>query len=151
MKIPIFIFFFIFLFGWLISCNNDPVVVRSLGKTESKASETGPNKIGDIKKQKLSSMLYELAVSQDPESFAKTHDILLDKNRVRVFIFFDPTSSDPERKKILKDHEVIIEKSADAMIRGLVTVDHLISLSQEPAIQSIRLPDRLIETRKKSL
>ena len=151
MKKRIFIFFFIFLFGWLISCNNDPVIVHSLGKTETKTSETGANKIGDIKKQKLSSMLYELAVSQDPESFAKTHDISLDKNRVRVYIFFDPTSSDLDRKNILKDHEVIIEKSADAMIRGLVTVDHLISLSQEPAIQSIRLPDRLIETRKKSL
>jgi hypothetical protein len=146
-----FIFFFIFLFGWLTSCNNDPVVVHSLGKTETKASETGSNKIGDIKKQKLSSMLYELAVSQDPESFAKTHDILLDKNRVRVYIFFNPTSSDQDRKKILKDHEITIEKSAAGMIRGLVTVDHLISLSQEPAIQSIRLPDRLIETRKKSL
>ena len=135
----------------MVSCNNDPVIVHSLGKTETKTSETGSNKIGDIKKQKLSSMLYELAVSQDPESFAKKHGILLDKNRVRVYIFFDPTSSDLDRKNILKDHEVIIEKSADAMIRGLVTVDHLISLSQEPAIQSIRLPDRLIETRKKSL
>ncbi len=151
MKIRIFIFFFIFLFGWLVSCNNDPIVVPSPGKTETKTSETGSNKIGDIKKQKLSSMLYELAVSQDPESFAKTHDILLDKNRVRVYIFFDPTSSDLDRKNILKDHEVIIEKSAAGMIRGLVTVDHLILLSQEPAIQSIRLPDRLIETRKKSL
>ena len=151
MKKRIFIFFFIFLFGWLVSCNNDPVIVHSLGKTETKTSETGSNKIGDIKKQKLSSMLYELAVSQDPESFAKTYGILLEKNRVRVYISFDPTSSDQDREKILKDHEVIIEKSADAMIRGLVTVDQLISLSQEPAIQSIRLPDRLIETRKKSL
>jgi len=147
-KSRIFIFFFIFLFGWLLSCNNDPVAVYSLGKTETTASETGSNKIGIIKKQKLSSMLYELAVSQDPESFAKTHDILLDKDRVRVYIFFDPTSSDPDRKKILKDHGVIIEKSAAGMIRGLVAIDHLISLSQEPAIQSIRLPDRLIKTRK---
>ena len=147
MKIPIFIFFFIFLFGCLISCNNDPVVVHSIGKTETKASETASNKISDTKKQKLSSMLYELAVSQDPESFAKQHNIELDKDRIRVFILFDPASSDQDRKKILKDHEVIIEKSAAGMIRGLVTVDHLISLSQEPAIQSIRLPDRLIETR----
>ena len=135
----------------MASCNNDPVVVHSLGKTEKKASETGSNKIGDTWKNKLSSILYELAVSPNPESFAKKHDILLDMNRVRVYIFFEPTSSDLDREKILKDHEVIIEKSADAMIRGLVTVDHLISLSQEPAIQSIRLPDRLIETRKKSL
>ena len=135
----------------MISCNNDPVIVHSLGKTETKTSETGSNKIGDIKKEKLSSMLYELAVSQDPESFAKTHGILLDKNRVRVYIFFDPTSSDQDRKKILKNHDVIIEKGAADMIRGLVPVGHLISLSQEAAIQSIRLPDRLIETRKKSL
>jgi hypothetical protein len=75
----------------------------------------------------------------------------LDKNRARVYIFFDPASSDQDRKKILKDHEVIIEKSTAGMIRGLVPVGHLISLSQEAAIQSIRLPDRLIETRKKSL
>jgi hypothetical protein len=127
------------------------VVGHSLGKPDKKASETGSNKINDIKKQKLSSVLYELAVSQDPESFAKTHDILLDKNRVRVYIFFDPTSSDQYRKKILKDHEITIEKSAADMIRGLVPVGHLISLSQEAAIQSIRLPDRLIETRKRSL
>ena len=151
MKIRFFIFFFIFLFGCLVSCNNDPFVVHSLGKTEKKASTLESNKIGDKKKQKLSSMLYQLAVSQDPESFAKTHDISLDKNRVRVYIFFDPTSSDPERKKILKDHEVIIEKSAAGMIRGLVAVDQLIVLSQEPVIQSIRLPDRLIKTRKTNL
>ena len=132
----------------MVSCNNDPVVVHSLGKTETKTSETGSNKINDIKKQKLSSMLYELAVSQDPESFAKTHDILLDKNRVRVFIFFDPTSSDQDREKILKDHEVIIEKSADAMIRGLVPVDHLILLSQDPVIHSIRIPDKLIKAKE---
>jgi hypothetical protein len=136
----------------LVSCNNDPVVVHSLGKTETKTSETGAaNKIGEIKNQKLSSMLYKLAVSHDPESFAKTHDILLDKNRVRVYIFFDPTSSNQDRKKILKDHEVIIEKSAAGTIRGLVAIDHLISLSQKPAIQSIRLPDKLIETRKTNL
>jgi hypothetical protein len=147
-KISILIFFFIFLFGWLISCNNDPIVVQSLGKTEKKASETGSNKIGDTKKQKLSSMLYELAVSQDPESFAKTHDILLDKNRVRVYISFDPTSSDPDRKKILKDHKIIIEKRSADLIRGLVPVDHLIPLSQEPVIQSIRLPDKLIKAKE---
>ena len=93
-------------------------------------------------------MLYELAVSQDPESFAKTHDILLDKNRVRVFIFFDPTSSDRDRKKILKDHGVIIEKSAASMIRGLVPVDRLILLSQDPVIHSIRLPDKLIKAKE---
>ena len=148
MKKRIFIFFFIFLFGWLVSCNNDPVVVQSLGKTETKASETGSNKIGDIKKQKLSSVLYELAVSQDPESFAKQHDIELDKDRIRVFIFFNPAASDPDRTKIIKDHKIIIEKRSADLIRGLVPVDHLIPLSQDPVIQSIRLPDKLIKAKE---
>jgi hypothetical protein len=147
MNIRIFIFFFIFLFGGLISCNNNPAV-HSLTKTEKNTSAAGSNKIGDTKRQKLSSMLYELAISQDHEYFAKKHDIVLAKDRVRVFIFFEPSSSDPDRKKILNDHGIIIEKSSADLTRGLVPVDHLISLSEEPVIQSIRLPDRLIKTRK---
>jgi hypothetical protein len=126
-------------------------VVHSLGKTEIKASETESNKIDDTGKHKLSSILYELAVSPNPESFAKKHDILLDMNRVRVYIFFDPTSSDPDRKKILKDHGITIEKSAANMKRGLVPVGHLISLSEETVVRFIRLPDKLIETRKTNL
>ena len=146
MKIRIFTFFFIFLFAGLTSCNNN-TAVHSLTKTEKNTSAAEPNKIGDTKKQKLSSMLYELAISQDPEYFSKMHNIFLDKDRVRVFIVFEPSASDPDRKKILEDHEITIEKSAADLTRGLVPVDHLISLSQEPVIRSIRLPDRLIKTR----
>jgi len=146
-KIRIFTFYFIFLFGWLISCNNDPTI-HSLSKIEKNISAEEPNKIGDTNKQKLSAMLYELAVSQAPDDFAKKHDIFLDKDRVRVYIFFEPSSSDPDRTKIIKDHKIIIEKSSADLTRGLVPVDHLISLSQEPVIRSIRLPDRLIKTRK---
>jgi len=130
-----------------MSCNNGPVV-QSLTKTEKNTSPAGSKKIGETKKQKLSSMLYELAGSQNPEYFAKKHDIFLDEDRVRVFIFFEPSSSGPDRKKILHDHGIIIEKGSADMIRGLVTVDRLISISEEPVIRSIRLPDRLIETRK---
>jgi hypothetical protein len=145
-KIRIFTFFFIFLFGGLISCNNNPAT-QSLAKTEKNTSATGSNKIGNTKEHKLSSMLYELATSPDPYDFAKKHAIFLDKNRVRVFIVFEPSSSDPDRTKIIKDHKIIIEKSSADLTRGLVPVDHLISLSQEPVIRSIRLPDRLIKTR----
>lgn len=151
MKIRIFIILLFFLLGCLMSCNNNTPVVHSIAKSEKDTSTVGSNEIGDTKKQKLSSMLYELAISQDPESFAKKHHIFLDKNRVRVFVFFEPTSSDPERKKILEDHGIIIEKKSADMIRGLVTVDHLIPLSEEPVIRSIRLPDKLIKTRKTSL
>jgi hypothetical protein len=93
-------------------------------------------------------MLYELAISQDREYFAKKHNIFLDKDRVRVFIIFEPTSSGTDRKKILNDHGIIIEKSSADMTRGLVAVDQLIPLSEEPVIQSIRLPDRLIKARE---
>ena len=151
MKSRIFIFLSIFLFGCLASCNNNKPAVHSLTKTEKNTSASGSNKIGNTKKQKLSSMLYELATSQDPEYFAKKHNIHLDKNRVRVFIFFETSSSDPDRKKTLKDHGIIIEKSSANMIRGLVAVDQLIPLSKEPVIQSIRLPDRLIKTRNTNL
>jgi hypothetical protein len=146
-KIRIFIFFFIFLFGWLISCNNDPAV-HSLAKTEKNISAPGPNKVGDTNKQKLSSMLYELAVSQEPDDFAKKHDIFLDRNRVRVYIFFEPSASHPVRTKILEDHNIMVEKSSNDLTRGLVPVDHLIFLSEEPVIRFIKLPDRLIKTRK---
>jgi hypothetical protein len=149
LKKRFFTFFFIFLFGCLISCNNDPMV-HSLTKTEKNTSAAESNKIVDTKNQKLSSMLFELAVSPDPDNFAKKHDIFLDKNRVRVFIFFDPSALDPDRKKILEDHGIMIEKSSADLTRGLVPVDHLISLSHEPVIRSIRLPDRLIKTRKTS-
>jgi hypothetical protein len=148
MKKRFFTFFFIFLFAGLISCNNNPAA-HSLTKTGKNTSAAGSKKIGDKKEQKLSSILYELAISQDHEYFAKQHDIELDnKDRVRVYILFEPTSSAPDRTKIIKDHKIIIEKSSADLTRGLVPVDHLISLSEEPVIRSIRLPDRLIKARE---
>ena len=147
MNIRIFTFFFIFLFAGLISCNNN-TAVHSLTKTEKNTSAAGSNKIGDTKKQKLSSMLYELATSPDPDDFAKKHDIFLDKNRVRVYIFFEPSTSHPVRTKIIEEHNIMVEKSSNDLTRGLVPVDHLISLSQEPVIRSMRLPDRLIKAKE---
>ena len=147
MKKRFFIFFFIFLFAGLISCNNNPAA-HSLTKTEKNTSAAGSKKIGDKKEQKLSSILYELAISQDHEYFAKQHDIELHKDRVRVYILFEPSSSDPDRTNIIKDHKIIIEKSSADLTRGRVPVDHLIPLSQESVIRSIRLPDRLIKARE---
>ena len=147
MKKRFIIFFFIFFYAGVISCNNNPAA-HSLTKTEKNTSAAGSDNIGDTKEHKLSSILYDLAISPDHEYFAKQHDIELDKDRVRVYIFFDPSSSDPDRTRIIKDHKIIIEKSSADLTRGRVPVDHLISLSQEPVIQSIRLPDRLIKARE---
>jgi hypothetical protein len=146
MKKRIFIFFFIFLFGCLLSCNNDPVA-HLLKKTENQTTQKEPKKIEDTKNQKLSPLLYELAISPDPDYFAKKHHILLENRRIRVYIFLEPSTAQLERIKMLKAHNIMIEKWSADMLKGLAPVDQLISLSEEPAVQFIRLPDSLIKTR----
>jgi hypothetical protein len=93
---------------------------------------------------KLSSILYDLAVDPDPESFANKHNIFFHKNRVRVFIYFDPASSEPEREKIFEKYKLIVEKKSKDLARALVPVNALIPLSRESAIWSIALPDKPI-------
>jgi hypothetical protein len=124
-----------------MSCNNSSTNVHNL-------SSTGSKKIIDTKKQKISSILYDIATSPDPEQFAKDHGIFLDMGRVRVFISFDASTSDQNKKNILNEHKIMVEKSAAHMIRGLVTVDQLIPLSGEPGVRSIRLPDKLIKAKE---
>jgi hypothetical protein len=146
MKIRVLIFFFIFLFGCLISCNNAPAA-HSFKKTGNQTPQGESKKIGDTNNQKLSSLLYELALSPNPDYFAKTHNILLDDHRVRVYIFLEPSAPEPEKIKLLKAHSITIEKWSADMLRGLAPVDQLIPLSEEPAVRFIRLPDKLIQTR----
>jgi hypothetical protein len=93
----------------------------------------------------LSSVLYELAVAPDPDIFAKEHNIFLTKGSVKVYILFDPGSSISERKKIIKNYNILIEKKAGNLSRALVPVNRLIPLSNEPVIQSIKLPNKLIK------
>jgi hypothetical protein len=146
MKIRVLIFFFIFSFGCLISCTNAPAA-HSFKKTGNQTTQEGSKKIGDTTKHKLSSLLYELALSPNPDYFAKEHNILLNDHRVRVYIVFEPSAPESERIKVLKTHNIMIEKRAADTLRGLSPVDQLIPLSEEPAIRFIRLPDKFIKTR----
>ena len=98
-------------------------------------------------KLKLTSVLYELAVAPDPDHFAKQHHILLTKGSVKVFISFDPGSSIPEREEMIENYNIVIEKTAGSLSRAWVSVNRLIPLSNEPVIQSITLPKRLITPR----
>jgi len=93
---------------------------------------------------KLSSILYGLAVDPDPEDFANKHNISFHKNRVKVFIYFDPASSEPDRKKIIERYKLIVEKKSMDLLRALVPVNVLIPLSRESVIWSIKLPDKPI-------
>ena len=147
MKIRIFIFFFIFLFGSLISCNNTPAS-HSLKITKNRITQERSKQIGNFHHQKLGSLLYELATSPDPDYFAKKHNIHLDNHRVRIYIIFEPSASKPDRIKMLKAHNIVIEKWSADMLRGLAPVHRLIPLSKEPVVRFIRLPDKFIKTRK---
>jgi len=99
------------------------------------------------KELKLTSVLYELAVAPDPDHFAKEHHIFLTKGLVKVYISFDPGSSIPEREEMIENYNIVIEKTAGSLSRALVPVNRLIPLSNEPVIQSITLPKRLIKPR----
>jgi len=140
------IFLCIILSGCLLSCNSPPMPMPPNNAGNDKIL-SGAGNIGDKKQQKLSSLLYELALSPDPNYFAKEHHILLDNHRVRVLIFLEPSSLDRERERVFEDHKIRVEKRSEDMVRGLVTVDRLIPLSEEPVIRFIQLPDRLIKTR----
>ena len=130
-----------------MSCNNTPAV-HSSKITDNQRTQEASKKIKNTKNQKLSSLLYELAISPNPDLFAVKHNILLDNHRVRVYILWESSASEPVRKKLLKAYNITVEKWSDDMLRCLSPVDQLIPLSEEPAVQSIRLPDKLIKTRK---
>jgi hypothetical protein len=129
-----------------MSCNKD-LAAPSLKETDNQTIQKGSIKIGDSKNLKLSSLLYELALSPDPDYFAKEHNIPLENHRIRVYIFLEPSTAKHERIKMLKVHNIVIEKWSGDMLRCLAPVDQLIPLSEEPAVQFIRPPDTLIKTR----
>jgi hypothetical protein len=66
------------------------------------------------------------------------------KDRARVFIFFDPASSGPDREKIVEKYQLIVEKKSNDLLRALVPINALIPLSKESVIGSIKLPDKPI-------
>ena len=94
---------------------------------------------------KLSSILYELAASSEPEKFAKEHGIFMGEGKVRVFVSFNPASSDSEINKLTESYNFVIEKKSSNLLRALVPIDKLIPLSKDSAVWSIRLPDRAIK------
>lgn len=139
----------VLLAGCLPSTENDPNVTSSLPEKQEKRLPKKFNKQYQPPEElKLTSVLYELAVASDPENFAKKHNIFLSKERVRVYISFNPGSSIAEREKVLENYNIVVEKKAGNLSRALVPINRLISLSEESVIWSIKLPDRLIKPRK---
>ena len=136
------------LAGCLTNSDNDLNAPTSVSK---KRENTLPKELSKQHnppgEHKLISVLYELAVAPDPDFFAKQHHILLTKGSVKVFISFDPGSSIPEKEEMIKNYNIVIEKTAGSLSRAWVPVNQLIPLSNESVIQSITLPKRLITPR----
>ncbi|OEU66112.1 MAG: hypothetical protein BBJ57_03250 [Desulfobacterales bacterium PC51MH44] len=149
MKRLFFIILAVLLAGCLPSTENDPNVTSSLPEKKEKRLPKKFNKQSQPPEAlKLTSVLYELAAASDPENFAKEHNIFLSKERVRVYISFNPGSSISKREKVLENYNIVVEKKAGNLSRALVPINRLIPLSKESVIWSIKLPDRLIKPRK---
>ena len=97
------------------------------------------------KELKLSSLLYDLAIDPEPEKFAKKHGIFLTEGSVRVYISFNPTPINLERDTLAENYNFMVEKKSNDILRALVPIDQLISLSKESAVWSIRLPDSAVK------
>ncbi len=120
-----------------------------VGSAAKEKEETFSQPLEEVHKPpkgiKLTSILYELAVSPEPKSFARKHDIYLDKDKVKVFISFNPVSSNSERDKLGENYNMVVEKKSNDLLRVLVPIDGLIPLSKESIVWSIRLPDRPVK------
>ncbi len=146
MKSLLLIILAILFLGCVTTTKKDSSVVSSLPeKKEDTFSEGLKEGHKPPKVLKLTSILYELAVAPEPENFAKEHDIFLAKGKVRVFICFNPASSNSEREKLAENYNIVVEKKSNDLLRALVPIDRLIPLSKESVIWSIRLPDRAIK------
>lgn len=153
MKIKIYIT--IFLAVMALGCTKNTVTdandVDFPNETKGVSLPTEAHKKNEpMAQQKLSSILGDLADASVPEKFAKEHGISLLNNKVRVFIYFTPDTSSSEKKKVLKAHDIQVEKESHDLARAWVPVNRLILLSKEPIIQLIRLPKTLIKTNGKS-
>ncbi|MBW2575848.1 MAG: hypothetical protein JRC88_10250 [Deltaproteobacteria bacterium] len=144
----------VILAGCVTNSEKDLNVTKSVPEKKEKTLPKEFNKEHKLPEEiKLTSVLYELAVAPDPDIFAKERNIFLTKGLVKVYILFDPGSSiferkKIERKKIIENHNITIEKKAGNLSRALVPVNRLIPLSKESVVQSIKLPNRLIKPEK---
>jgi hypothetical protein len=130
----------------LTTIKKEPNVVRPLSEKNDDTYAEGIMEGNKPPKElKLSSLLYDLAVDPEPEKFAKEHGIFLTEGKVRVFISFNPTSSNLERDTLSENYNFIVEKKSNDISRALVPIDILIPLSKESVVWSVRLPDRAIK------
>jgi len=82
---------------------------------------------------KLQRTLFELATAEDPQAYAKQHD-MGGFPLVRVVIELEPGASLPE------GFTLQVESRFDDQVQVLVPLKELLDLSQQPQVRYIRAP-----------
>ena len=88
---------------------------------------------------KLASVLYELIKSPDRRDFARSHQLYLSQDKVRVIIELLP-----DFKEVEGDYEMVVEGRTNGLIKALVPVDQLGFLARDPSVGFIRPPHKPI-------
>ena len=83
----------------------------------------------------MDSVLYQLTQSNNTETFAKTHGLHLEDNRVRVIIELINDSA-----SIPNEYHIIEEMHYQNLIQALVPIDNLITLSEDANVRFVRSP-----------
>ena len=146
LKILLLIMLAFSFLGCLTTSKNGSDVVGPLSeKNDDSYADTIMNENKPPQELKLSSLLYDLSVDPEPENFAKKHGIFLTEGKVRVYISFNPASSNLERDMLSENYNFMVEKKSKDISRAVIPIEQLIPLSKESAVWSIRLPDRAIK------
>jgi hypothetical protein len=103
--------------------------------TEVDLGEVDVDKNDNLEFPKLQAQLVDLIASENPQAFAKENRIVYQNGKVRVVIILTD-----ENRKIADRFDVTIEAKAKTMIQALVLLTELGELSNEPYVDSIRLP-----------
>lgn len=99
-------------------------------------------KNGSARSGKLASVLHELATASDRRGYAEARRIPVPEGRVRVIVFLSASATDLDRERLAKKYGVIVEKTANGLMRARVPVDALVDLSGDAAVSFVDLPDR---------
>lgn len=87
---------------------------------------------------KMDSMLYQLTQAEDPEAFARQRDIPLVNDRVRVVIELH------EGSDLVVGPEIAVEATYRNLVRALVPIGRVLSISQQEDVKFVRLPQKLV-------
>jgi hypothetical protein len=128
-----------------LGCTQTPLMApRNVDSPNTTKAGDLPPKRGENNKpagqQKLTTILHQLTITSEPESFAKQHGLSFLRDKVKVFIYFTPDASSSERQRVINAHDIQVEKKANDLVSAWVSVNRLGPLTKEPVVRFISQP-----------